>query len=227
MSKIDDKDLMINLPDAESEEELGIFGRSLSREEIKAEQKAQRAREIQALRDARRAAKAARRAEPKGKRKDLLIMGAFILAVVVVCGVILGVQIAASNKEALYEASETNTAHFYNMEARPTLDDEGLTAVINEVYYTKGDYLCVNMTLGNGLKEMMTLDSLEVKISNSETKELIASGYTEAIDSTYCIEAQGYNTYTLYIRPEHIKIMDDTLQNLTYEITAVGTTVEE
>lgn len=227
VSKKDDKDLIKSQPGIESEEEMGIFGRSRSREEIKAEQRAQRAREIQALRDARRAKREARRAESKGNRKDLLFMGAFLLAVIVVCGVILGVQIAGSNDQAKYEASETNTAHFYDLDALPTLEEDGLTAVINEVYYTKGDYLCVNMTLGNGLDETTTLDSLEVKISNSDTNALIASGYTEAIDGTYRLEAQGYNTYTLYIKPEHIKIMDDTLQKLTYEITAVGTTVEE
>ena len=73
----------------------------------------------------------------------------------------------------------------------------------------------------------MSLDTLEVKISNGETKALIASGYTAAVDDTYTVPANGTNTYTFYIRPEHVKITDDTLETITYEITAVGTLLEE
>ena len=132
MSKIDDKDLIQSQPGIESEEP-GIFGRSQSREEIKAEQKAQRVREIQALRDARRAAREARRAEVKGNRKDTLIMLSIGAAVVVVCCVILGVQIANGNKQSVYEESTTNPAHFYDLEERPELSEDGIAVAVNEL----------------------------------------------------------------------------------------------
>lgn len=223
MSKKDDKELLNN----ELNEELEIFGRSKSRDEIKAEQKAQRARELQALRDARRAAKEERKAAPKGKRIDLLVMGAVLLVVLAIGGVLVGTQIAKSNKEALYDPSEEYTGHFYDFDARPSVEEKDVKVVVNELFYTKGEHLCVNMTIGNGYDKTLGLSSLEVKLYNSETQDLIASGYTNAVDETYRLPAGGLNTYTLYIRPEHVKNYQDTLQKITYEITVTPKTVEE
>ena len=225
MSNIDDKDLLIE--ESKAEEELEIFGRSKSREEIKAEAKAQRAQEIAALREARRLAKEAKKSAPKESRRELLVMGAILLALIIGCGVVLGINISKSNKELLYERDEESVGYFYDAHAAPEMKDDGITAAVNQAYYTKGGHLCVYMTLGNGADKPMSLDTLEVKISNGETKALIASGYTAAVDDTYTVPANGTNTYTFYIRPEHVKITDDTLETITYEITAVGTLLEE
>lgn len=225
MSKIDDKDLKIEQPEAE--EELEIFGRSKSREEIKAEAKAQRAREFAALREARRLAKEAKKSAPKESRRELVVMGAILLVLIIGCGVVLGINISKSNKELLYERDENNAGYFYDADAAPEMKDDGITAAVNQAYYTKGGHLCVFMTFGNGADKPMSLDTLEVKISDGETKDLIASGYTAAVDESYTIPANGTNTYTFYIKPEHVKITDNTLETITYEITAVGTLLEE
>ena len=225
MSNVDDKDLLIERPEAE--EELEIFGRSKSREEIKAEAKAQRAREIAALREARRLAKEAKKSSPKESRRELLVMGGILLSLVIGCGVVLGINISKANKELLYEMDDNAAGYFYDASAEPEMKDDGITAAVNQVYYTKGGHLCVYLTLGNGADKAMRLDTLEVKISNGETKALIASGYTAAVDDTYAVPANGTNTYTFYIKPEHVKITDDTLETITYEITATGTLLEE
>ena len=225
MSNIDDKDLKIEEPEAK--EELEIFGRSKSREEIKAEVKAQRAREIAALREARRLAKEAKKTAPKESCRELLVMGAILAVLIIGCGIVLGINISKSNKELLYERDEENTGYFYDNDAEPEMKDDGITAAVNQAYYTKGGHLCVYMTLGNGADKPMRLDTLEVKISNGETKDLIASGYTAEVDDSYTVPAKGTNTYTFYIKPEHVKIVDDTLETITYEITAVGTILEE
>lgn len=227
LSNVDDKDLIKNQPGIESEEEMEIFGRSKSREEIKAEEKARRARELQALREARRLAKAAKKAAPKENRRDLLVMGIILLLIVIGCGIALGVSINKANKELLYEMSENTPGYFYDAEATPELKDDGITAAVNQAYYTNGGHLCVYMTLGNGADKAIRLDTLEVKISNGDTEELIASGYTENVDDTYTVPAGGTNTYTFYIKPEHVKIADATLETISYEITAVGTLMEE
>ncbi len=224
MDKFDDK---ITLAEQEEtrETELEIFGRSKSREEIKAEQKAQRARELEALREARRLAKEAKKAAPKEKRKDLLVMGIILLILLIGMGVVLAINISKANKELLYEMSENTPGYFYDAEATPELSDDGITAAVNQVYYTNGGHLCVHMTLGNGTDKAIQMDALEVKISNGETEALIASGYTASIDDSYTVPADGTNTYTFYIKPEHVKIADDTLETIKYEITATGTEV--
>ncbi len=160
-------------------------------------------------------------------KKDLLVMSAILLAVLIVIGVILGVQFAKGNKEAQYEMSEENAGYFYDGEAEPALDETGVSAAVNEVYYTKGGHLCVNMTLGNGTAENRRLDSLEVSIYNGKTNKLIAGGYTEDIDKEFIVNANSYAGYTFYISPEHVKINDDTLGTIMYKITAVATKVEE
>ncbi len=227
MNNIDDKEWIETQPGIESEEEMGIFGRSKSREEIKAEEKARKKAELEVLRDARRLAKEAKKVAPKENRRDLLVMGFILLVILIGIGVALGTSIHKANKELSYEMSEDTPGYFYDGEATPELDEDGLTATVNEVYYTNGGHLCVHMTLGNGADKAMRLDTLEVKISNGNSEALIASGYTANIDDTYTVSAGGTNTYTFYIKPEHVKIADDTLQTIGYEITAVGTLLEE
>lgn len=226
LSNMDDKDWINQQPGIESEEEMGIFGRSKSREEIKAEEKARKKAAFEALREARRLAKEAKKAAPKEKRTDLLVMGIILLVILIGAGIALGININKSNKVLSYEMSEDTPGYFYDGEAVPDLKDDGITAAVNEVYYTNGGHLCVHMTLGNGADEAIRLDTLEVKISNSDAA-LVASGYTEDIDDTYTVPADGTNTYTFYIKPEHVKIADDTLETISYEITAVGTIIEE
>ena len=216
-----------NIQQVKAEQELEIFGRSKTREEIKAERKAQHAREVEALREARRLAKWERNKTPTQEQKELLVMGCILAAVVIVLGVLIGLQFAKSKKDALYEPSETNTGHFLDADAMPELSDEGFSVVVNEVYYTVGEYLCVKMKLGNGVGKPMRLESLEVKIYNGDTDNLIAGGYTEDISKKYVVAADDYDVYTLYIRPEHVKIKNDTLEKLTYEITAEGTMTED
>lgn len=227
LPNIDDKEWIEMQPGIESEEEMGIFGRSKSREEIKAEEKVRRAAEFEALREARRLAKEAKKAAPKENSRDLLVMGVILLVIAIGCGVAVGVNINKANKELLYEMSDNTPGYFYDSEATPELKDDGITAAVNQVYYTNGGHLCVYMTLGNGADKAIRLDTLEVKISNGETEALIASGYTEDIDDAYTVAAGDTNTYTFYIKPEHVKIADDTLETISYEITAVGTLIEE
>lgn len=227
MSYLDDKELTEEQVGIESEDEMDIFGRSKTCDEIKAEEKARRAAEIAALREARRLAKEAKKSEPKEKRGDLLVMGIILLVVIIGAGVMLGLNIANSNKELSYEMSEETPGYFYDGEATPELKDDGITAAVNEAYYTNGGHLCVCMTLGNGAGKDMRLDTLEVKISNGNTEELIASGYTADVDDAYIVPANGTNTYTFYIKPEHVKIADDTLKTISYEISAAGTLIEE
>ena len=158
---------------------------------------------------------------------SMVVMGIILLVVIIGAGVMLGLNIANSNKELSYEMSEETPGYFYDGEATPELKDDGITAAVNEAYYTNGGHLCVYMTLGNGADKDMRLDTLEVKISNGNTEELIASGYTADVDDAYIVPAGGTNTYTFYIKPEHVKIADDTLETISYEITAVGTLIEE
>lgn len=223
---MNDKQMRNDFDQTQSDPE--IFGRSRSREEIKAEEKERKHRHREEMKQARKDARAARKAATTDdERRVTVIMLCILAAVVIGCGVLLAVQIAKGTKQEQFARDEENYACFTDEGAQPELSDEGLTAAVNEVYYTKGGYLCVKMTLGNGLDKPQHMSALEVKISNGDTDELIASGYTQDISKNFVVAPQGFENYTFYISPEYVVIKDDPLTILTYSITATGYGDEE
>lgn len=198
-----------------------IFGRSKSREEIKAEEKAAKAARRAAVKEARRAFKEQKKSAPKEKRPELVVMAVILVVIVAGCAAAMAFQLASEKKAQAYERDESFTSWFVDGEAQPELSDDGITAAVNEVYYTKGGYLCVKMTLGNGLKDNQYMDSIEVQISD-ENEKLIAGGYTNKISDEFFVPGKGTAPYTFYIAPEHVKITDDSLESISYTITATG-----
>ncbi len=214
----DKKDERITgLPDQEPE----IFGRSKSREEIKAELKAEKAARREALKKAYKAKRAADKAAVKEKRPELWFVLGLMAAIVIGCGVLLAIQFAQDARLETYEQDETRDTYYLDSEAMPELEDDGISAAINKVYYTKGGHLCVEMTLGNGRKFPMQMSALEVQIYNKE-EELIGSGYTSKISENFRLEAGGTEPYTFYISPEYVRITDDPLTEISYSVEATG-----
>lgn len=203
-----------------------IFGRSKSRdeikEEIKAEKKAARQAQLAEMRRLREEKKNA----PKEKRPDLWVLGGLLAAIIIGAGIAMAVQFSNDAKQALYQQDTERVSYFIDEEATPELEDDGITAAVNKAYYTVGGHLCVQMTLGNGLDEEQHMQALEVQIYDGK-EQLIGGGYTENIDEDYVIPANGTNTYTFYISPEHVKNKDHLLDSISYSITATGYTVEK
>ncbi len=208
-----------------SGQEPEIFGRSKSREEIKAELKAEKAAQRAALKEAYREKRAQKEGQPKEKRPELWVMGGILAAIIIGAVVAMAVQFAKDAKMELYEQDTTRDSYFLDADAAPELSDDGLTAAVNQVYYTKGGYLCVQMTLGNGLAQDQYMADLEVQIMDKD-ENLIGGGYTENIDEDYYVPANGTNSYTFYISPEHVKVNDDPLSSITYSVTASGYTLK-
>lgn len=144
-----------------------------------------------------------------------LIVGMAVVALIAVT-IPLVTFLAEDGKEA------AGSAHFYQVDAKPELSSEGIKVALTEVYYTKDKHLALKMCLSNGLDVDQHMVSLEVKSLTNGNGELIATGYTDAIDESFVIPAMGYETFTLYISPEYVKIDDDSLETLTYEIEIKG-----
>ncbi|MBQ8682939.1 MAG: hypothetical protein IJ518_00300 [Clostridia bacterium] len=216
------EDMEKNIP--ELDEQLEIFGQSKSREEIKAEKRAEKAAQRAAAKVAAAEYKAKKKTMPKEKRTDLLAVTGILVAVVLLCGVALGVQFAKEKKQAKFERDETIQDYFLYTDAESELElaDDGITAAVYQAYYTNGGYLAVEMILGNGTASEQHLTAISVKLSNGDTEELIASGKTTDVSENYTIPAGGKKPYTLYISPEHVVIKDDPLSTISYTITADG-----
>ena len=142
----------------------------------------------------------------------VIILGVVILAV----ALMLLIQLVGNGHE-----EDWNSAHFYDVDNYPELSAEGIKGAINEAYYTQNGALCVKLRFSNGVDAEHFVTSLEVKVSN-EDEEVIATGYTADIPDDYSVPAMGYNTFTFYISKKFVKIPDDDLNKLTYEITVQG-----
>ena len=200
-----------------------IFGRSKSRDEIKEEIKAEKAAARLAQQEELRRLREENKNAPKEKRPDLWVLGGLLAAIVIGAAVAMAVQFSNDAKQELYQQDTERASYFLDEEAAPELEDDGITAAVNKVYYTLGGHLCVQMTLGNGLDKEQHMQDLEVQIYDDE-EQLIGGGYTENIDEDYVIPANGTNTYTFYISPEHVKIADHLLDSISYSVTATGYT---
>ncbi len=206
-----------------------IFGQSKSRDEIKAEEKAAKAAKRAAEKEASKALRAQKKAMPKEKRTDVMVVAGILAAVVLLCGVALGVQFAKEKRAARFERNEKFESWFMDADATPELADDGVTAAVYQAYYTNGGYLAVEMVLGNGTKWEQHPEAISIKLSNGETEKVIADGKTTDVSESYTIPAGENKTYTLYISPEHVLIKDDPLSTISYSITvdAVAVDMEE
>ena len=116
------------------------------------------------------------------------------------------------------KAAKEGMTYFLADATEPEKSEKELTSIITEAYYTNDGSLAVQLCFANGMKKAQYLDSVEVSIQN-EDKQVIAAGFSDAIRDDYTIEANGTSELLLYIQPEYVKIADDALDTISYDIT--------
>ncbi len=107
---------------------------------------------------------------------------------------------------------------FLAEEEVPEKSKDEVTSLIAQACYTNDGSMAVYFAFANGMEEDQHITSVEVKISNDE-KQLIASGYSDAIEENFVVPKDGTANLLLYISPEYVKITDDPLDLLSYDIT--------
>lgn len=219
-----DEEKFVSLPEEDQPE---IFGRSKSREEIKEELRQQRREEKQARQEALRKARERAKELPKEKRPETIIFGVVLAVIVAVCAVLLGVQLSKEQANAKFERDESREIYFVDYEAVPELETDGLSGVINEAYFTKGGYICVKMTIGNGMPIDQYMVGIEVQLFHTDGDEPIATGYAKREEKNYLVPAGGFNDYTFYFAPEHILDTEADLDSIKYMITFEQVAAEE
>lgn len=200
--------------DVESPE---IFGRSKTREELAEEKKEAKRIAREKMAAAHAAARVARKEELKKHRSDIIVLSVLAAVVVAVLAIMLAVSLIQGAEAEKFDQVE-GRSYFIQSAASPDMEADRLTAVVNEVYYTRGGYLCIKMKLGNGSDVDKGVKSITVSVSN-EDKKLIASGYSDAISEDYIVKAGDYNEYTFYVSPEYVEIKNDPLTTIYYSVT--------
>lgn len=201
----------------ETSESSEIFGKSLSREEVKAQRREEAARRREEAKIARKNARKANAEELKNHRTDIIIL-ACILAVIVVGCIAAFIWQSIQTAEAEKFDRDVSMQYFTNSANMPTLEEERVTAAVQQVYYTNGGYLAVKMLLGNGTDAIRHIDAMYVEIRNGDG-ELVGSGSSNEIKQTFYIAADDYEEYTFYIAPEYVAITDDPLSTIRYSIS--------
>ncbi len=212
------KDLVNEIPN----EEIELFGEHKTREQIKAEQQDRRAQQRQALREQRAARRQAMRDLPAPQRHERLVLILVVGGILALCVALMVIQFSHAEENAGWELDTTLESHFIDEDAEPELSDEGITAALAELYYTKNGHLCVRLVLGNGTADAMRLDSLDVSLYNGDDA-FIGGGYLAVTDAAVTVPAGGTCPYTMYIAPQHLTLHDDSLMSIRYSSDAAGT----
>lgn len=151
-------------------------------------------------------------------------IGIVALVIVVLGGIFAGVGIYAEKKfqegqQVDYEKqAKSGVAAFVSEDTEPDASATEITALITELYYTNDDSMAVNLCFANGMGKDQRLNSVDVSIRNADG-EVIAAGFSDAIDDNYFIPTGGTATLILYISPEYVQIKDDSLATISYEVT--------
>ena len=206
-------------------DDIEIFGAHKTSEQIKAEEKARKKAEREALRRELEARRAAAKEGVKARRFDLWSVVIVLAAIVLLGAAALVLQFSRAAKMEAFERDESRTTYFYAEDATPELADDGVTAAVSEVYFTNGGYLAVHLVLGNGTANAMALEALEVTLINGEDQQ-IAGGYAK-VPNSITIPVGGTETYTFYISPEHITLNDDPLTTLGYTVNVTAAPITE
>ena len=147
-----------------------------------------------------------------GSRGMTVALTVLIGVIVLGCALLLTLQVGGG-----WRAKE-NVTYFLDNAALPEIGDSGMSACVNEVYYTANGGMCVRITFGNG--EPTTQHPVKVKITlRNGADELIAEGTTTSVPEKYFVVAGGQKEYTLRLKKDCVKIADDPLSEISYEIS--------
>lgn len=190
------------------DESLDIFGEHKTKEQVRAEEKARKKAEREALKEemARRR-KAAKEGGVPTKRKDIIAVSAVVLAIVLLCVLALGNSLIRGEEARGWEM-DAERGYIYKEDCKPEQSGEGPMADILEVYFTQNGHLYVNIAISNGTAKPLRITAVDVAVYDDATGELIAGGKA-TVEEELVVLVAGVSYYPFYISPEHIRVADD------------------
>lgn len=204
-----------------STDDIEIFGAHKTREQIKAEEKARKQAEREALRRELAARRAAAKKDGSAGRFDMWTVVIVLVVIVALAGCMLWASFARSAEADKFERDESRDGWLASqVDENP---EKALKGAASAAYFTRGGYLAVNINLTNDADTDQLFQGVEVIIINGE-EQIVAQGYAE-VPNEFIVPAQGTDTYTLYISPEHILLKEDTLQSAAIDVKVTATTV--
>lgn len=154
---------------------------------------------------------------------------AIVTAAVVLIGLFVGGGIYFEHRyqqellEEYNKSAKEGLTYFLAEATEPEKSEKEVTALITEAYYTNDGSLAVFLCFANGMDSDQNVQSVDVTIRNDE-EEVIASGYSDTFDLV--VPKDGTANLTLYMAPQHVKISNDSLNTIAYDISTEYIAVE-
>ncbi len=183
------------------------------REQLKKQEKAERRA---AMREARRRLREEKRAknpvDPKERQQVIVLIAALVALVA------LGVAMMLVSNGTFGRGAKIGMTYYIDQTVVAEKSADGVTADINEVYYTKNGGIHIGLSLANGMDVSQHPVTIRVKLMNGNG-DIITDATVGNIPRDYYVIFDGYNSYDLFIPKKFIRIADDPLSEISYEIT--------
>lgn len=184
------------------------------REQLKKQEKEEKAA---AKREARRRLREEKRLQrkPMDKKERLQVL---VLIVALVALVAIGVSMMLISHGTFGRGAKLGMTYYINETVIPEKSADGVTAEINQVYYTKNGGLHIGLSLANGMSVAQHPTSIRIKLSNADG-DVITDATVGNIPTDYYVIFDGYNSYDVFIPKQFVRIADDPLAEISYEVT--------
>ncbi len=213
-----------NLP---FDEGMDIFGAHKTREEVRAEEKARRKEEREALaQELKRRRQDVKDGKVPTRRKDVLVVCIVLAALVALCMVSLFINFVP-DKEDVEKAMNETRGHYVDENAAPALSSDNLTADVSEAYFTNDGHLCVKLLIGNGTDKVRRIEKLVIDAYDYNGQK-IAGGTVPFDEDELVLMLMDEIEKEILISPEHV-LVDDSYQlanTESFEITITSVPVE-
>ena len=158
------------------------------REQLKKQEKAEALAKKREQRRRLRVEKQQNR-KPADKKERVQMM---VLIFVLVGFVILGVLMMLISHGTFGRGPKIGVTYYINEALVATKSADGVTAEINQAYYTKNGGLHIGLSLANGMAESQHPTSIRVKLMNGDG-EIITDATVGNIPSSFYVIFYGYN----------------------------------
>lgn len=164
--------------------------------------------------------------EERGRVKStLIITGVLFLAViaVLVVGIVYGTH---SQKQEAARAPRESTPTFYGALAEEDIKQDDITVAVTQLYYTAENGMMADFTLFNNRATAEKITKVIVTLYNGEDVQL-AKAESAGMPGDFILAASGgEKELTVYIKPEYVSVIDDSLETIKYEVTVQYETVD-
>lgn len=193
---------------ASFDEALDIFGEHKTKEQVRAEEKARKKAEREALRaEVKRRREEAKNGGTPTTKKDIIAVAAVVVAIVLLCVLALANSLVRSNESVGWEMN-ADRGYIYKEDCDPEQSGEGPMADVLETYFTNNGHLYVNLAISNGTDKPVRITAVDVAVYDNDTGELIAGGKA-TIEEEFVVNVADVSYYPFYISPEHVQVDED------------------